>query len=260
MILIGQYDSSFVRRAGITLSLYPAYGAFLSARGFHTTAGIEHFRDMKDLGTNTIEGDKFYFDAALRTIARERSSGPLFLLVYTAINHFPWTYTYNPDRLTDWRNPGNDVEVNEYLRRQTMSAQDYAEFEAALARDFPGESFLLVRFGDHLPGFGPRMIEPDEAARGRRVAAGDPLFLSTYYAINTVNFTPRDLSSALDRLDAPYLPLLVLEAAGLPLDGTFAEQKRILARCHGLFYRCDDGGEARRFNRLLIDAGLIKGL
>ena len=46
----------------------------------------------------------------------------------------------------------------------------------------------------------------------------------------------------------------------MPLDPSFAEQKRILQRCNGLFYLCADGAEARRFNRLLIDAGLIKRL
>ena len=66
--------------------------------------------------------------------------------------------------------------------------------------------------------------------------------------------------SALDTLDAPYLPLLLLEAAGVPLDPSFEEQKRILQRCNGLFYACKEGAEASRFNRLLIDAGLINGL
>src|SRR5262249_17903534 len=75
-----------------------------------------------------------------------------------------------------------------------------------------------------------------------------------------VNFRPAQIGSALDVLDAPYLPLIVQEAAGLPLDPSFAEQKRILARCAGLFYGCGNGAEARRFNRMLIDAGLIKGL
>ena len=70
----------------------------------------------------------------------------------------------------------------------------------------------------------------------------------------------RDLSSAVDALDAPYLPIVVMEAAGVPLDASFAEQKKILQRCNGLFYRCNGGAEARRFNRMLIDAGLIKGL
>ena len=88
----------------------------------------------------------------------------------------------------------------------------------------------------------------------------DPRYLTTYYAIDAVNFTPADLSSALDTLDAAYLPLVMQEAAGVPLDPGFSEQKEILQRCHGQFYRCADGAEARRFNRLLIDAGLVKGL
>jgi len=45
----------------------------------------------------------------------------------------------------------------------------------------------------------------------------------------------------------------------VPLDPSFAEQKKILERCGGLFYLCAGGAEARRFNRLLIDAQLIKG-
>ena len=84
--------------------------------------------------------------------------------------------------------------------------------------------------------------------------------LTTYYAIDAINYQPADLTLARNQLDAPYLPLVVLEAAGLPLDASFAEQKRIMLQCHGLFYRCHGGAEARRFNQLLINAGLIKGL
>ena len=65
----------------------------------------------------------------------------------------------------------------------------------------------------------------------RRIAESDPRYFTTYYAIDAINFRPVDLSSALDTLDAPYLPLVVLEAAGVPLDPSFAEQKRILKRC-----------------------------
>jgi len=49
------------------------------------------------------------------------------------------------------------------------------------------------------------------------------------------------------------------DSLGVPLDASFAEQKKILKRCPGLFYLCAGGAEARRFNRLLIDAGLIQG-
>jgi hypothetical protein len=66
--------------------------------------------------------------------------------------------------------------------------------------------------------------------------------------------------TAMETIDGPYLPLVIQEAAGIPLDPSFEEQKAIMLRCNGLFYACKDGAEARRFNRLLIDAGLIHGL
>jgi len=119
-----------------------------------------------------------------------------------------------------------------------------------------------VRYGDHQPQFGARIIDPSLSteALSRRLAARDPRYLTTYYAIDAVNFTPADLSSALDTLDAPYLPLVIQEAAGVPLGPSFWEQKKILQRCVGLFYGCGGGVEARRFNRLLIDAGSVKEL
>ena len=108
----------------------------------------------------------------------------------------------------------------------------------------------------------PAIIDPslDKEALGRRLEASDPRYLTTYYAIDAVNFAVVDLSSALDWLDAPYLPLVIQEAAGVPLGPSFAEQKKILQRCDGLFYGCAGGAEARRFNRLLIEAGSVKGL
>ena len=54
--------------------------------------------------------------------------------------------------------------------------------------------------------------------------------------------------------------MVIQELAGLPLDPTFAEQKKIFERCKGVFYACGGGAEARRFNRMLMNAGLIKGL
>jgi hypothetical protein len=246
-----------------TFSHYPMWGSFAGARQFQTTAGIEHFRDSKDLGTRGIEADGFYYNAAADQMARERGgSQPLFMFVYTAANHFPWNFRFKPELTPDWRDSGNTFQVDEYLRRQAMSARDYAAFVERLKREFRDEPVLLVRFGDHQPSFAKHLVDPalDDSVLARRIAEADPRFLTTYYAIETINFKPADLSSALDVLDAPFLPIAVMEAAGVPLDPSFAEQKRILQRCNGLFYRCAAGAEARRFNRLLIDAGLIKRL
>lgn len=245
-----------------TFSLYPWYGNFLGARGFQTSSGIENFLDAKYLGSLGNEADSFYFDAARRLIAEERKRGPMFVFVYTMANHFPWNYRFRPELLPDWKDPGNAPELDEYLRRQAMSERDYRLFRVQLEREFPREPFLIIRFGDHQPLFAKHVIDPtlDAAGIARRIAALDPRFFLTYYAIDTIQFRPADVSSAIERLDAPYLPLVTLEAAGIPLDASFAEQKRIFQRCKGLFFQCADGAEASRFNRLLIDAGLIKGL
>jgi phosphoglycerol transferase MdoB-like AlkP superfamily enzyme len=249
-----------------TYSIYPWLGAFLSARNFQKTLGIDHFYDAKDLKTREIEPDEFYYAFTADLLKRDHARGPMFVFTYLMANHFPWTYRYRDELSSDWRDLGNgDIKghrVDEYLRRQAMSAHDYKAFVERLKRDFPGEPFLIVRFGDHQPGFAKYAVDPalDDAAIGRRIDAADPRFFSTYYAIDALNFQPADVSSAVDGLDAAYLPLVILEAAGVPLDASFAEQKRIFQRCNGLFYLCKSGAEARRFNRLLIDAGMIKRL
>jgi len=252
-----------LRRCGYrTFSLYPSLGAFMGARSFQTTAGVQRFFDQSDLGTSRVEPDYFFYNAAARMIEHERADGPMFMFVYLGANHYPWNARWRPDLMPEWRDPGNAPEIDEYLRRQAMSERDYAAFLARLNREFPSESFVLIRYGDHQPDFAANIIDPklDDAAIAQRLQVFDPRYFTTYYAIDTVNFQPRNLSSAIDTLDGPYLPLVVQEVAGLPLDASFAEQKLIMERCKGLFYACAGGAEARRFNRLLINAGLIKGL
>ncbi|WP_235976974.1 sulfatase-like hydrolase/transferase [Bradyrhizobium archetypum] len=247
-----------------TVSLYPTYGDFLSARAFQKGTGVEQFIDMADMGVNEdMQPDKFYFDQALKVFAREQpQQSPVFMFVYLTANHFPWWSVYRPDLTPNWTPLGNTAETDEYIRRQTVTANDYREFTERLKRDYPDQSFLVLRFGDHQPAISQKLLEPgiDQASLAKRLMTADPRYYSTYYAIDGINYQPRDLSSALETLDAAYIPLVLQEAAGLPLDPTFAEQKSIMLRCKGTFYACKKGAEARRFNRLLIDAGMIKGL
>jgi len=217
---------------------------------------------MVDLGTRDFEADSFYFDRAVDLIERERGNGPLFLYVYTVANHFPWDRRLRPERTPDWRDPGNAPDVDEYIRRQGMTAADYRKWLAELARKFPAESFLIVRYGDHQPQFGVGLVDGSLGREHlvKRVEASDSRYRTTYYALDALNFTPASVSSALDGLEAPYLPIVLLEAAGVPLDRSFAEQRAVLHRCGGLFYGCEEGMAAKRLNRLLIEAGLIEGL
>src|SRR5215213_9041924 len=236
-----------------TVSLYPTYGDFLSARAFQKGVGVERFIDMAEMGVDEdMQPDKFYFDQALKVFAGQQpSQSPIFMFVYLTANHFPWTSVYRPDLTPpDWRPPGNTAETDEYIRRQSVTAKDYRDFTARLARDYPDQSFLVLRFGDHQPALSQRLLEPgiDQKVLAQRLMAADPRYFSTYYALDGINFRPADLSSALATLDAAYLPIVLQEAAGIPLDPSFAEQKSIMLRCKGQFYACNGGAEARRFN------------
>ncbi|HZR71568.1 sulfatase-like hydrolase/transferase [Bradyrhizobium sp.] len=252
-----------LRRCGYdTLSLYPALGAFMSARNFQLTTGIQHFYDAQDLGASEIETDSFFYGKALGLMSKHLASSPLFTFVYLSANHFPWDFRFRPDLMPAWRDAGNAPEVDEYLRRQAMSVQDYAAFVASLKKQFPGKPFLIVRYGDHQPEFSPHLLDPglDEGGIGKKLESYDPSYYATYYAIDAINFEPVKSPAVMDTVDGPYLPLVIQEAAGLPLDPSFTEQREIMLRCKGLFYACRNGAEASRFNRLLIDAGLIQGL
>lgn len=247
-----------------SISLYPTYGNFLGARSFQKSAGVQRFVDMAEMGiAEEAQPDRFFFDQARETFAREKGKGaPLFMFVYLTANHFPWTTAYKPELTPEWKGPGNTAEVDEYLRRQHMTARDYGDFVARLKADYPGESFVIVRFGDHQPAISHKLLEPDaDPARvATRVRRGDTMYYATYFAVDTINHPGVDWAAMPQQIDAAYLPVVIQDAAGLPLEPSFAEQKRIMQRCGGAFHACNGGHEARRFNRLLIEAGLIKGL
>ena len=82
------------------------------------------------MGAKGLQPDEFFYDKATRLIESERGKGPMFLFVYLAANHFPWSYRFPPRSRAAMEDLKNPPAVNEYLRRQAMSAQDYAAFLA----------------------------------------------------------------------------------------------------------------------------------
>ena len=141
--------------------------------------------------TSDMQPDRFYFDQALRVIERERGEAPLFIFVYVAANHFPWTSTFRPDLTPDWKALGNAPPVDEYIRRQGMSARDYSGFLARLARAFPRESFLLVRFGDHQPAISAKLDPHEQQLRIPGPHDGMSLFLGYLPAAGHAVRTPK---------------------------------------------------------------------
>ena len=200
---------------------------------------------------------QLYFNQAERD--RRASAGQAIFTCHVA-KSFPWDSRLRPELTPNWRDLGNAPNVDEYVRRQGMTAQDYAALLDRLKRDFPSESFLIVRYGDHQPEFAHLIIDPavSDAERARQSRHTTALF-HELLRNDAVNFKPVDLSSACRR----WSTLSAAAGAGsgrrVPLDPSFAEQRRFCnAPRRVLQLRRRRGGAP--FSRLLIEGGLIKGL
>jgi len=233
------------------LRIYLSIGNFLAAVGMHRTF------DAKDQGApSAMERDHFYYASALTEMERHLASStqPLFTFIETMATHGPYGFTYMPEVEVPGGEAGTDPYMHEYLRRVAMSRIDYDRFRAELARRFPGQPFLIVRYGDHQPTATLALLGYGEEADIEHVLrSGNPAALITFYAVDALNFEPAPLPEA-EILDVPYLPGTILAAARLPLPDTYRERLRLAGQCEGRYHGCP---AVARFHRRLIDSGIV---
>ena len=239
---------------------YPLLRNFVSNAKFYASVGIKEMFDAIDQGAKTYnERDQFYFGNALDEIARhlKRSRQPLFTMIFTMATHSPYDTTYLPELDLPGGGPGTDPEMSEYLRRLALAKMDYDDLRSELAHRFPGERFLIVHYGDHHPiatrtllGFSTKLEAEDVSL------PLDSLGFTTYYAVDGVNYRPPP-QPEIETLDVPYLSVVILNAALLPLSDAFRERERLLAACKGRYFTCAPRDAILAFHRRLIDSKLI---
>lgn len=239
---------------------YPMLRNFVSNARFYTSIGLNEIFDLKDQGaTSVMERDRFYFNNALNEMARhfENSTKPLFTFVQTMSAHAPFDFRFAPEMQVPGGGPGTHPEMHEYLRRLALSKMDLDEFKAELKRRFPRERFLLVHYGDHHPTATRGLLGIDQSIEVENIEMSkDSLGFITYYAVEGVNYQPPPLPP-LETIDVPYLGMVLLEAARLPLSDAYRERKRLMQTCRGLYFDCPRKNEILRFHRRLIDSGLM---
>jgi phosphoglycerol transferase MdoB-like AlkP superfamily enzyme len=239
---------------------YPLMRNFVSNAKFYASVGLREMFDAEDQGAKTNnERDRFYFGNALDEISRhlQKSRQPLFTMVFTMATHSPYDFPYMPEVDVPGGGPGTDPEMNEYLRRLAMARIDYNDLRRDIARRFPGEPFLIVQYGDHHPIASRTLLGLDNRLDAEDIALPleSPGFV-TYYAVDGINYQPPPLP-VVETLDVPYLPLVILNAARLPLSDSFRERQRMLNACDGRYYTCQPHDTILAFHRRLIDSGLI---
>lgn len=239
------------------VAFHPMLRIYLSIGNFLKAVGMHQMFDAKDQGAQSAnERDRFYYSSALTEMERhfKTSSQPLFTFIETMATHGPYGYTYMPEVVISGGDPGTDPAMHEYLRRVSMARADYDFLRGELARRFPDQSFLIVHYGDHHPtatrmllGFGK------EADIEQVLRSGNPAALVTYYAVDAVRYRPPPLPNS-ETLDVPYLPNVILAAAGLPLSDVYRERTRLMTLCEGRYHGCS---QIPGFHRRLIDSGIV---
>jgi hypothetical protein len=239
---------------------YPLERNFVSYDRFYSSIGLKEVFDSKDQGApSDNERDRFYFANALDEMARHlrQSRQPLFTYILTMATHSPYDFVYMPEVDVPGGGPGTDPEMSEYLRRLAMARIDYDELRREIARRFPDERFLIVHYGDHHPIASRTLLNVSNKLDAEDVSLPfDSLGFVTYYAVEGINYSPPPLPEV-EVLDVPYLPVVILDAAGLPLSDSFRERQRLLAACKGRYFTCDQRGAILAFHRRLIDSGLV---
>jgi phosphoglycerol transferase MdoB-like AlkP superfamily enzyme len=239
---------------------YPLDRNFVSNEKFYASIGLKEMFDAKDQGVRSdTERDRFYFGNALDEIGRhlQNSRQPLFTMIFTMATHSPYDTTYMPEEDVPGGGPGTDPEMNEYLRRLAMAQTDYDDLRHEIARRFPGERFLIVHYGDHQPIATRTLLGVNNKLDAEDISLPleSPGFI-TYYAVDGINYQPPPLPDV-ETLDVPYMPLVILEAARLPLSDSFRERQKILATCEGRYFTCKPRDPILAFHRRLIDSGLV---
>jgi hypothetical protein len=239
---------------------YPLERNFVSYDRFYSSIGLKEVFDSKDQGApSDNERDRFYFANALDEIARHlrQSRQPLFTYILTMATHSPYDFVYMPEVDVPGGGPGTDPEMSEYLRRLAMARIDYDELRREIARRFPDERFLIVHYGDHHPIASRTLLHVSNTLDAEDVSLPfDSLGFVTYYAVEGINYSPPPLPEV-ETLDVPYLPVVILDAAGLPLSDSFRERQRLLTTCKGRYFTCEQHDAILSFHRRLIDSGLV---
>jgi hypothetical protein len=239
---------------------YPMMRNFVSNDRFYNSIGLKEIFDMgSQKAQSTQERDRFYYANAMSEMERHFKSSPkpLFMFIQTMSAHWPYDFKFEPDVEVPGGGPGTSPEMDEYLRRLSMSKIDFDFLMSELARRFPRERFLVVHYGDHHPMATRTLLGFDADTEAEDVALGpDSIGFITYYAARGINYRVPALPP-FEPLDVPYLGTAILEMAGLPLSDSHRERKRLMTLCKGLYQTCAQREEILMFHRRLIDSGVM---
>lgn len=242
-----------------TVAVYPVRGGMMNARSAYGAYGFDEFLDAADLGLSGAfdTPDDVMHQAALKVLGQARRHGkPVFLLALTIANHSEHGLPSHPvpdSMLARTRAAfGDKVETRpfaDYLFRTRAFEAAWEKTRKALLGG--PQPTVLAWFGDHLPPFG-------NASRLRSAIKGTPQvpavndLLLTWYNVSS-NLPQQANDRSRHRLDIVFLPGLLAQRAGAPMDDWLAANVLARQRCAGLLVECAEPGLRDTYMSFLLD-------
>jgi hypothetical protein len=236
---------------------------FLNYDAFYRSIGIDERIFTDDLPPpfdvdrfEDTHSDALFLEAAMDAHVKSMAGDPAprFLYLLTNYNHGPHTRRLvAPGRFETERGFAAaslpDTQYAEYYARLAETAATWNRLRSELA--VRGRPTLILHYGDHQPVMTRRLEAklalPQDARRQFR----------TFYAMESLNGAcDRLVSGQGADLDIAFLGTVILQQAGLPLDGVFATRASLLEQCGAAYFACSSERK-RRFHRTLVQMGLI---
>jgi hypothetical protein len=245
-------NRSFIRSlkaAGYhTVAVYPVRGGMMNARLAYRSYGFDEFYDSGDLGLSGRYDtpDSSIHEAAVKVLNSARKLGkPVFVMAVTIFNHsqhgvgmerVPSDMLMTARKVFDESAEADNLA--DYVWRTGEFDKTYLRTRAAvLGSDRPA---VLAWFGDHQPPFpnAPKLRHSIKTlGQGPAVPGGH---LTWYNIAANVRYEGADLRPR--RLDIVFLPGLLAQRAGAPLDDWLAANALARERCGGLLVECPQVG------------------
>ncbi len=244
---------SFVRSlkaAGYrTVALYPTRGGMMNGRIAYAGYGFDEFLDASQLGLPGAwdTPDALVHQAARRVLALERKHDqPVFLFALTIFNHAEHGVRMErvpagllAEASRDFASADEARSVADYMWRSRAFERELELTRlAVLGTQRPA---VLAWFGDHQPPFS-NAISLRKRMRSLPTETGTvPARYQTWYEVSS-NRPERVPEMAPRALDLAFLPGLLAQAAGAPIDDWLAANVLARTECGGLLEACRTPG------------------
>lgn len=245
---------SFVRSlkaAGYrTVALYPTRGGMMNGRIAYAGYGFDEFLDAAELGLPEAWGtpDALVHEAARRVLARERQHGqPVFLFALTLFNHAEHGVEMErvpaelrAEATREFTSADEARSVADYVWRSREFARELKLTREAVLGN-PQRPAVLAWFGDHQPPFANAITLRDRVQSLPTDTGTVPAKYQTWYEVSS-NRPERVPAQAPRAIDLVFLPGLLAQAAGAPVDDWLAANISARTRCAGLLETCREPG------------------